>query len=145
MCIRDRSVTGLDYFAWDKGPVPVELFNELSKKPRPNLQAAIKDLPEGDFKKIQPKKEFTDKYFSKRELRLLEETAYIFGDAKADEMVMSTHLLNDPWDRTIKTEGEFKKIDYMLAIDDMKDSISRETAEEINNEINETLNKLGVA
>jgi len=32
-------------------------------------------------------------------------------------MVESTHLKNEPWDRTLKEEGEFKKIDYMLAID----------------------------
>ena len=50
-------------------------------------------------------------------LTLLEEIAFIFEDAKADAMVESTHLKNEPWDRTLKEKGEFIKIDYMLAID----------------------------
>ena len=39
------------------------------------------------------------------------------GQVKADAMVESTHLKNEPWDRTLKEKGEFNKIDYMLAID----------------------------
>lgn len=48
---------------------------------------------------------------------MLKALAFIFKDAKADDMIESTHLKNEPWDRTLKEKGEFKKIDYMLAID----------------------------
>ena len=44
-------------------------------------------------------------------------SSFIFEDAKADAMIESTHLKNEPWDRTLKEKGEFNKIDYMLAID----------------------------
>ncbi|RZB35728.1 MAG: hypothetical protein SRB2_02855 [Desulfobacteraceae bacterium Eth-SRB2] len=112
-----KSITDLDYYAWDMGPVPKDLFNELTEKMNPDLKAAIHDLPQEGFQKIRPKKNFDPQYFSNREMKMLEEIAIIFKNAKADEMVESTHLKNEPWDRTLKEKGEFKKIDYMLAID----------------------------
>jgi len=112
-----KAVTGQDYFAWDMGPVPRELFEELSGNMKPDMKTAIDDLPAEGFQKIQPKKKFDPRYFSNREMKILEEVAFIFQDAKADVMVETTHLYNEPWDRTLKEKGEFKKIDYMLAID----------------------------
>lgn len=112
-----KSVTGLDYYAWDMGPVPKGLYNELTDNMNTDLKKAIQDLPKEGFQKICPKKKFDPQYFSGREMKLLKETAFIFKDAKADEMVESTHLKNEPWDRTLKEKGEFQKIDYMLAID----------------------------
>ena len=113
-----KSVTGLDYFAWGMGPVPKDLFEELSGNMMTDMRAFIHDLSTGEgFQQIRPKKKFDSQYFSKKEIKLLEDLAFIFKDAKADTMVESTHLKNQPWDRTLKEKGEFKKIDYMLAID----------------------------
>jgi uncharacterized phage-associated protein len=112
-----KSITGLDYYAWNMGPVPKDLFNELTEKMDPDLKAAIHDLPQEGFQNIRPKKKFDPKYFSNQEMNLLKDLAFIFKDAKADDMIESTHLKNEPWDRTLKEKGEFKKIDYMLAID----------------------------
>ena len=112
-----RSVTGLDYFAWDMGPVPKNLFEELSGAMKPDMKATIKELPEEGFQKIQPLRKFDRKYFSKKEMTLLEELSFIFKNAKADDMVESTHLKNEPWDITLKKKGRFQRIDYMLAID----------------------------
>jgi len=113
-----KSVTGLDYYAWQMGPVPKDLFEELSGVVKPDLKAAIHELPgkEG-FQKIRPKKKFDRQYFSRKEMRLLEDLSYIFQDTKAEDMVESTHLMNEPWDRTLKEQGQFKLIDYMRAID----------------------------
>jgi len=112
-----KSVTGLDYFAWEMGPVPKDLFEEISGNMKPDMKSSINELPTEGFQQIRPKKEFVDRYFSKRELELLENISYIFKDAEADAMIESTHLKNEPWDRTLKEKGEFQKIDYMLAID----------------------------
>ena len=42
---------------------------------------------------------------------------FFFHVNKAEDMVESTHLKNEPWDRTLKEQGQFKLIDYMRAID----------------------------
>lgn len=127
-----KSVTGLDYFAWEMGPVPAKLFEELSGPMNPDLKKAIHQLPKDRevFQQIRPKKNFNPDYFSKNEMKLLEEIAFIFCDAKAEHMVEASHLKNEPWDRTLKEKGVFKKIDYMLALDSDLTSILPDKAEE---------------
>ena len=139
-----KSVTGLDYFAWKMGPVPTEFFEELSGRMNPDMKAAINDLPEEGFQQIRPKKRFDPQYFSNKEMRLLEDIALIFKKAKADAMVESTHLKNEPWDKTLHEKGEFKKIDYMLAIDSDIVSLSYDEAKERLEERSEMVNIFGV-
>ena len=74
---------------------------------------------------------------------MLKETAFIFKDAKADEMVESTHLKNEPWDRTLKEKGEFQKIDYMLAIDSEITSLPYDEAMERMEERSEMIKIFG--
>ena len=132
-----KSVTGLEYFAWNMGPVPKVLFEELSGNMKPDMENAIEDLPVEGFQQIKPKKKFEDKYFSKKEIKLLKDISFIFQDAKADDMVESTHLKNEPWDRTLKEKGEFQKIDYMLSIDSELVSLSYNEARDRMEEISE--------
>ena len=132
-----KSVTGLEYFAWNMGPVPKVLFEELSGNIKPDMKNAIEDLPVEGFQQIKPKKKFEDKYFSKKEIKLLKDISFIFQDAKADDMVESTHLKNEPWDRTLKEKGEFQKIDYMLSIDSELVSLSYNEARDRMEEISE--------
>lgn len=119
-----RSVTGLDYFAWDFGPVPQELYFEV-KNPSQELKEYIGKLldSESGFEKLIPLKEFDSKHFSKRELKILQDVVYIFKDSKAKDMTEASHLPNQPWDKTIKGKGEKKKIDYLLAIDNTNKSL----------------------
>lgn len=60
----------------------------------------------------------------------MEQLAYIFNEAKANDMVEVTHLPNEPWHNTIRTKGEFKEIDYFMAIDKTKESLSIDEAQE---------------
>lgn len=123
------SVTGLKYYTWPKGPVPRDLANEMPKPSHEfSTYLTCNDPGNGDFVVIRPKKYFDDTYFSKRELRLLKEIAYIFNEAKAETMVESTHLPNHPWDKTKKDKGMNIEIDYMLALDDSGKSITMEEA-----------------
>lgn len=126
-----RSVTGLTYGAWQFGPYPTEFARELDNPPA-DLRAAItiQKAANGSFLGVKPRKRFNSEVFSPREKRLLEKIAFIFKDARADDMVEASHLPNHPWDRTIKAKGEKAEIDYMLAIDSQAGSISLEEAEE---------------
>ena len=128
-CVKEtgRSITGLDYYAWKKGPVPLSLFNEM-KKPNGDFIStfSIVKFDESDQLNIRPKhgKKFDDKHFTYFELKIIENISYIYKDALAKDMVEVTHLKNTPWDKTIMTKGLFKKIDYLLAFDDDKESLS---------------------
>lgn len=133
-----KSVTGLDYYAWKRGPVPKTLWKEMSGDMGDDLKKAISIVTIENFKKIvAKKKKFDDKHFTKREIRLLELTADIFKEADAGQMVMVSHLKNEPWDRTLKKKGKLAKIDYMLAIDDADDSLPYEEALERKQDIDE--------
>jgi len=139
-----KSVTGLEYYAWKMGPVPKNLFDELSGSMQPDMKMAIHDLPDEEgFQQIRPKKKFDSKYFSTKELKLLEDISFMFQDTKADAMVESTHLRNEPWDRTLREKGEFKKIDYMLAIDSDIISLSYDEVRERMKERSEMYNIFG--
>lgn len=138
-----KSVTGLDYFAWEMGPVPRDLFEELEHM-RPDLAEAIRIVShEGGFQEIKPKKKFDEEHFSDREKKLLEELAFKFREAKANDMVEITHLKNEPWHKTLSDEGPWAKIEYMRAIDSMSDSLTYDEAKERMEEIKETYRILG--
>jgi uncharacterized phage-associated protein len=129
-----KSVTGLIYNAWQWGPAPADLFNEL-ETPRADLQKYlfVPKIEPGEFFQIRVKQgiKFDPKYFSKREIRIMTQVAEIFREAFADDMVRVTHLPNDPWDITMKLKGERAEIDYMLSFDSTKESLSKERAQEI--------------
>jgi uncharacterized phage-associated protein len=84
-----KSVTGLEYFAWEQGPVPKELFEELSGNMKADLKDAISLASTEDFQKIVPRKKFNEDYFTNREKKLLKDLSDVFRDAKAEEMVES--------------------------------------------------------
>jgi len=118
-----KSVTGLTYYAWKFGPYPVELAKKIDNcDPELNKYFKIeksKSQKSGrDIIKFKSVKKFNSRFFSKRELRIIKNVAYIFKEAPADQMVESTHLKNHPWDRTIREKGEKQAIDYSLAFDD---------------------------
>ena len=127
-----RSVSGLEYYAWEMGPVPMDLYSELDC-PKEDLCQYVfipksKELKE--FFDMKPRKAFDDLYFNPRELRLLKTLTEIFKEAKAEDMIEVTHLPNAPWDKTLKEKGRLQEIDYLLALDDGKDSLSLEEIQE---------------
>lgn len=138
-----KSVTGLDYYAWDMGPVPKDLYEELECM-NSDLAKAISIMPQDKFQKICARQKINDNYFTPRQKKLLSVISEIFRDSKAEQMVESTHLKNHPWDKTIKQKGRLCKIDYMLAIDDTKESLSYEDAQETMEEIDEMRKIFGV-
>lgn len=114
-----RPVTNLEYFAWDFGPVPKKLFedidkNTLSEEFTKNIKIIKRDFGGFEFKGL---KNYDLAVFSPREKKILEEIAYIFRDADAEQMSEISHLKNAPWDKTRKEKGRYEKIDYYLALD----------------------------
>lgn len=103
-----RSVTELDYFAWPKGPVPVDLADEI-EEPQPDMaQKLAFEIRTGkngwQTLFIHPQAAFDSQWFSKRELALLKDIADRYVLANAAEMIDSTHLPTQPWARVYEQE-----------------------------------------
>ena len=143
-----RSVTGLTYNAWPKGPVPVSLFNEI-EDPSSDLSEAVqfqpKETHEGQMLAVLAKLPFDSSLFSKRELKLLERLSYEYRDANANKMVEATHLENMPWHQVYEVEGKKQaEIPYELAVrKDEKETVMR-VAKERDEVIKSLSNESGV-
>jgi uncharacterized phage-associated protein len=137
-----KSVTGKDYFAWKMGPVPVDVYREITGIEDKGLDLAkiVALIPKGDFlKQITPKigAKFHKDVFTEKEFRILQTVAEIFQNALAEDMVEVSHLKNHPWEITKSTKGYLKRIDYNLALDGSEDQLNREIVKERQNEISE--------
>lgn len=139
-----KSITGLKYFTWPNGPAPVELANEF-KKPSEDFQGtfSITKFNDSDRLNINPRQgiKFEDKHFTKKEIEIIKGVAYIYKEALAKDMVEVSHLRNSPWLKTLESKGKNKFIDYALAFDNDKDSLTVEQYEEIK-EANETMDSI---
>lgn len=115
-----RSVTGLNYYAWKLGPVPVALDEEI-EEPAADLDAAVTLEQEPVFNHIRMRikalQTFDPSHFSKRELRLLASIAERYKNSFAKDMVDVTHGKGDPWDRVyVDGQGFNAPIPYELAV-----------------------------
>jgi uncharacterized phage-associated protein len=115
-----RSVTGLDYYAWKNGPVPVELYQEVDM-PEPDLAERVrfteKPTRRGPMLTVEPVSEFDASLFSKRECRLMESLANEYRDTLAEDMIETTHLENQPWHQIYVVENKKQQlIPYELAL-----------------------------
>jgi uncharacterized phage-associated protein len=107
-----RTMFGLDYRALPKGPVPTSLLEEMKRGGDADLKSAIqlfeirdditKELQRRDLK---AKTAFDKKYFSKRELKILERVAEFFKELKAADMSEFSHMKGLPW-RSVYQNGK---------------------------------------
>jgi uncharacterized phage-associated protein len=120
------TVTGLEYFAWPKGPVPLKLYNDFSNEDKKQVfkdyfkiykETDEEDPEKYSFKIVLNNKNLDMSVFTPREKKILDDVAFIFKDSTASEMSEISHLKNEPWDKTIKLRGQNSLIDYLLAID----------------------------
>jgi uncharacterized phage-associated protein len=140
-----RDVTGLAYYAYPYGPVPKELHEQFKNKAgdiadqfviNENTQISdeyeiptIDNEPNGAWSpnrryvpsRIKPKKRFTKKHLTVRELRIAEHLAEIFKEATADQMSDVSHQKGGPWSLALKNRGERALIDFMSTLVPMHD------------------------
>lgn len=120
-----RPVTGMDYRAWEMGPVPHELWREWPAlqhgTAKSDIANAIDIVPEstGDFElqKVVPLIAFDDDHFSRRELRIMHSLAARFRDERTKPLINFTHQLLEPWQVTWRDGlGNNESIAYTLAV-----------------------------
>lgn len=145
-----RSVTNLEYSALDYGPVPLELYRELSDNNMfedfVNHFVLLSYESEMNEKKgfiVKPKMKPDMSVFSPREKRILNNLAEVYLESDAKLMTDASHELNKPWDKTIKENGINKKIAYNLILE-KTGSISPEIANNMEEERGEMIRNFGL-
>ena len=131
-----RSVTGLDYFAWPMGPVPVELYGEMDA-PEEDLAQTFRfeERPVRSGQQVMlimtPLTQFSEQHFSRRELRIMRELAEKYEHSLSDEMIEATHLENMPWHKIYVQQGNKQAlIPYMLSVPEEDEDIISEISNE---------------
>lgn len=142
---------GLQYYAFEKGPVPKDFWLEIKGGDVPqDFEGKLALIPRADhlapgFKEIEVRAtESPDlSVFTPREVKIIENLAFVFRDAKAWGISEVLHLPKQPWDVTIKKFGENYPIDYLLAIDE-KSEVNLDDARESLKEYFEAVRNFGL-
>jgi uncharacterized phage-associated protein len=118
-----RTVTGLNYSAWDNGPVPPALYEEIKDGIKDDLSSAVTIREQRDEfsdkllrRNIKPKAKFHPGVFTPRERKIMDCLAEIFQEARGDDMREFSHIKGLPWSLVYgKGEGRYKPIDPALS------------------------------
>jgi uncharacterized phage-associated protein len=126
-----KSTTGLRYFAWPMGPVPVQLQDEF-RAPLPDMRSVLSVHTDDSRLNITPQVKFDESHFTARELKEMKRLAEIFYEATGDQMKLASHAVGLPWRQIYEVEGRLQAlIPYDLALDDRPDSVTKERVDEI--------------
>lgn len=120
-----RTITGLEYNALPKGPVPLKLLEEIKRNGDPDMREAIALYEVKDditnellLRIIKPKAKFNEKLFSKREMQILDRVAEFFKETKAEDMSLISHGIKKPWRKIYDNgKGNGKPIPSEMALD----------------------------
>lgn len=133
-----RSVTGLDYSAWEKGPVPTDLYKEW-QTPKLDFNRALSKhtvkFDNGMQKEtLRPKVNFDPLFFSDYQLSLLKQLSKTYFRYYSDAMTKDSHAEFGCWDYVYNVLGmPSGQIDYDLILkrqDSERDKAVREIAAE---------------
>ena len=95
---RGFSLTWLDYYVWEKGPVSPYIYNIKSEDNAFNRFVEAKIGRDGRrWISSIVRKEVAEMQFSCKELRIIDEVLSTFGHKKADELTDITHEVDTPW------------------------------------------------
>ena len=139
-------ITNLEYYTWEYGPVPREIWYDLKDGRNPEyFSGFVKLIPisydEDDesskleFRCVKPP---DMSVFTPRQIRILEKIAIIYRDAISIEMSKISHEINKPWSITKEQKGMNEKIDLTIAIES-SNKIDQEKAKRLISEREEMI------
>lgn len=119
-------VTWLDYKVWEKGPVAIDVYNEITKQETFNYQGKELSLLQAielekkfnaernsDEIYLKPKGNFDNSIFNRYELELLELIVFKYGNWNASELIEFLHEEGSLWHKMVSKhdlKNHFKKI-----------------------------------
>lgn len=107
-----NSVTGLHYEAWPQGPVPRELWDEIHKPSQDFQQKITVSVARDELTDVPTRrdflvrKKFEKKYFTKRELEIMQMLVEFFAELTAGQMSKYSHSKNMPWHKVYNIQGK---------------------------------------
>jgi uncharacterized phage-associated protein len=111
---KGRTITGLQYRALPKGPVPTALFEEIKRGGNKDLKQAItlfevKDEITDELMRrdLKPRTQFDKAWFTPRELKIMALVAEFFRDLRAEDTSEFSHQNKKPW-TTVYNNGKGK-------------------------------------
>ena len=142
---------GLEYYTFERGPVPRDFWVEIRDANVPEdftgkigLMLKTDDFaPSYKEVEVHALEKPDLSVFTPREIKILENLAFIYKDASASDISEVTHLSKEPWDITIKKKGRNKPIDYLLSIDE-KSAVSLDDAADSLKEHFEVVHNFGI-
>ena len=137
-------ITNLEYEAFGKGPVPKEFHNEITKDKQTFLPEDFKgslDLEEIKYEKngkdctyykFVSKRKADLRYFTPRELRIMDDVAFIYKETSPTEASKASHEPNKIWTKTVAKKGEGAKIELIeeINVKDMLPELVKERIKE---------------
>lgn len=128
---RGRSITGLEYNARERGPVPHDVFIELQKNiPQRYRKYDLKNFIAREHKRspkagsdesfftIKKNKRFDSEYFTLNELDIMNAIAEKYSASLGTEMSEESHMPGKPWEQTwADGAGEGNIIDFNLDLE----------------------------
>ncbi len=133
-----RTVTGLNYFAYQNGPYPKELMNKMSEKEFPDdLSKDLTLILKGDTKddggylfRVKEGRSADLSLFSPREVEIMGNLAEIWRDAFGKDIRQWSYTRGTPWQMVWEKEG--RKLDVISYVYiDRESPITKEEAQEI--------------
>lgn len=130
-----RSVTGVDYYAWRMGPVPIELAEEWLDWEDDLGRAISVELIDTGLERplelVKPNQAADLSYFSNRERRILERLVTDFRLVPGKAMIEVTHQPGGPWEQVwADGRGNNQPIPLELALNDENRASIMESANE---------------
>ncbi len=115
---RGRSVTGLDYFAWEFGPMPRLLWNEwMTPEPdfRSRFRVVKKDFPIGRDLTLKIRGKMDESVFAPTEYKLMVDLAKEHFRDSPEEMIDEMHFDIGPWEHVWKVrQRHYARIPYQI-------------------------------
>lgn len=121
---RGLSITWLDYYAWEKGPVAPCIYEIKNKGGEfSNFISTEKNKEEKYIVSAKIEKERSRMKFSAKELKLINSILNEYGQMTADELTEITHSVGGLWDK-VKKENQLnfklhKKTNVRIELSDL--------------------------
>lgn len=117
---------GLDYYAFNWGPVPKKFWLEVKDGNMPeDFEGKLTMIPimgelDPDSKKGYEFKAISEpdlSVFTPRETKILDWLVEVYKEPAAGQISEVSHLPKQPWDAAFRSSGGNQPIDYLISID----------------------------